>query len=85
LPWHGSCGYCTVQSMKARWFFLPVLLIPLFAGCQAVPMSYAQWQKETSDRLAFKRAGLEYKSPEQLRAEAADMRDLADSIKFERK
>ncbi len=71
--------------MKVRLLFLFVLLCPFIAGCASVPMTYAEWKKEMDDRQAFERAGLEYKSPAQLRAEAADMRQLADSTAFTRR
>ena len=74
-----------MRPMKVRVLFLFILLSPFIAGCSSVPMTYAEWKKEMDDRQAFARAGLEYKSPAQLREEAAEMRQLADSTPFTRR
>jgi hypothetical protein len=58
------------------------LLTCLLAGCSSVPMTYAQWQKEQADRARFERAGEVYKSPSELRTEAAEMRRIAQETSF---
>jgi starvation-inducible outer membrane lipoprotein len=59
-----------------------MLLAVLLAGCTSVPMNYSQWKKEQEDRRKFEQAGLPYKSPAQLRAEAAEMRRVAEKTTF---
>lgn len=59
-----------------------MLVTSLLAGCTSVPMNYAQWKKEQEDRRKFEQAGLPYKSPSQLRAEAAELRRLAEETTF---
>jgi len=85
LPCDARDGYCPVRPMKVRVLSLFVLLSPFIAGCSSIPMTYAEWKKEMDDRQAFARAGQEYKSPAQLRAEAAEMRQLADTTPFTRR
>jgi len=62
----------------------PALLVSflLLAGCNVTPTSYAQWKKEQATRAKFDAAGLPYKSPAQLRAEAAEMRQQTESTTF---
>ena len=71
--------------MNVRRLILLGLLGFSLAGCNSIPMTYAQWKKETEDRLAFERAGLQYKSPAELRAEAAEMKRIVDSTTFDKK
>lgn len=59
-----------------------MLFAGLLTGCTSVPMNYAQWKKEQEDRRKFEQAGLPYKSPAQLRAEAAEMRRIAEKTTF---
>jgi hypothetical protein len=59
-----------------------LLLACLLSGCSSVPMNYSQWKKEQEERRKFEQAGLPYKSPSQLRAEAAEMRRVAEETTF---
>jgi hypothetical protein len=45
-------------------------------------MSYAEWQQEQKKRAGFASAGVPYKSPSELREEAADMRQAARESAF---
>ncbi len=59
--------------------FLAVLSL---TGCNAVPTSYEKWQADQQQRAQFAAAGVPYKSPSELRAEASEMRRLADETAF---
>lgn len=52
------------------------------AGCDTVPMSYSQWKKSQDERVKFAQAGIPYKSPSQLREEAAEMRRVGQETTF---
>jgi hypothetical protein len=52
------------------------------AGCQVAPSSYEQWKREQAERAKFEAAGVPYKSPSELRAEAAEMRRATDDVSF---
>jgi hypothetical protein len=66
--------------LKARQSLAPALLACLLlAGCNAVPTSYEKWKAEQDQRAAFAAAGVPYKSPSELRAEAREMRQLAEN------
>lgn len=54
----------------------------LSGGCSATPMSYTAWKDEQTQRARFSDAGLPYKSPAELRREAADMRRVAQDADF---
>lgn len=54
----------------------------LTGGCSATPMSYTAWKEEQTQRARFSDAGLPYKSPAELRREAADMRRVAQDADF---
>ena len=45
-------------------------------------MTYAEWKKAQDERARFAQAGIPYKSPSQLREEAADMRHVAQETTF---
>ncbi len=68
--------------MKVFSLVPAALLASCLGGCQATPMTYAQWKKEQDDKLAFKKAGLEYKSPAQLKAEATEMKKTGEETSF---
>lgn len=72
------------MHLKARHSIGPALLAAsvLLAGCNAVPTSYENWKKEQAERAQFAAAGVPYKSPAELRAEASEMRRLADATSF---
>ncbi len=67
---------------QSRLVIGAALLTCLLAGCTSVPVTYAEWKKEQQDKAKFARAGLPYKSPSQLRAEAAEMRRLVQETTF---
>ncbi len=48
----------------------------------AVPMSYSDWKNEQDKRARYAQAGVTYKSPEELRDEAAEMRSTAQETSF---
>jgi hypothetical protein len=52
------------------------------SGCNAVPMSYSDWQKEQADRIAAERAGVPFKSRRDILAEAADMKRVLAETSF---
>ena len=54
----------------------------LLVGCNVNPTSYAQWKKDQATRAKFDAAGVPYKSPSQLRAEAAEMRQQTENTTF---
>ena len=70
--------------MKRRRVIVGVVLLAclLLAGCETVPMTYAEWKKAQDERARFAQAGISYKSPSQLREEAADMRHVAQETTF---
>jgi hypothetical protein len=72
------------SQMKARLLVPAVLLVSILAGCDSTPMTYEQYKKEQADKLAFKRAGQEYKSPSQLKKEAAEMNKTGDETTFKK-
>jgi hypothetical protein len=54
----------------------------LLAGCNAVPTSYAKWKDEQAKPAKFAEAGVPYKSPSEIRAEAEEMRRLSEATPF---
>jgi PBP1b-binding outer membrane lipoprotein LpoB len=54
----------------------------LLGGCMTVPMSYAEWKKAQHERARFAQAGVPYKSPSELRDEAAEMRRTGHETTF---
>lgn len=63
---------------------LPFLLLPLLAGCNAIPMTHEQWKEEQAKKLEMEKAGVQYKSPSQIRAEAEEMKKAADEASFKK-
>ncbi len=62
---------------------LPGLLVAvLCAGCASTTesTSYAEWQQEQKARWEAKQAGIEYKTKEQLRQEAAELQAIAAEV-----
>src|SRR5688572_8224269 len=70
--------------LKARCSIGPALLLAtlLLAGCNAVPTSYEKWKTDQEQRAQFAAAGVPYKSPSELRAEAGEMREIARETTF---
>jgi len=70
--------------LKARQSLGPALLLSsvLLGGCNAVPTSYEKWKADQAQRAQFAAAGIPYKSPSELRAEAGEMRRLAQDTTF---
>lgn len=70
--------------MKQRRVTVGVVLLAclLSAGCETVPMSYSEWKDAQDQRARFAQAGIPYKSPSQLRDEAAEMRHAAQEAAF---
>ena len=70
--------------MKQRRVIVGIVLLAclLLAGCATVPMTYAEWKKAQDERARFAQAGIPYKSPTQLRDEAAGMRHAAQEVTF---
>ena len=70
--------------MKPRRVIVGIALMAcLFsAGCDIVPMRYSEWKKAQDERARFAEAGIPYKSPSQLRAEAAEMRHAGQETTF---
>ena len=60
------------------------ILVFSLGGCQATPMTYAQWKKEQDDKLASARAGQIYKTPTEVRTEAAAMKKAVEEIVFKK-
>lgn len=65
--------------------FLPccwLLVAGLGVGCASHPesTSYAEWQQEQQARWEAKKAGIEYKTKEQLRREAAELQAIAAEV-----
>jgi PBP1b-binding outer membrane lipoprotein LpoB len=54
----------------------------LLGGCMTVPMNYAEWKKAQDERARFAQAGIPYKSPSELRDEAAEMRRTGQETAF---
>jgi len=54
----------------------------LLAGCNTVPTSYEKWKKDQAERARFAEAGIPYKSPSELRAEAEEMRRISETTPF---
>lgn len=54
----------------------------LCTGCVSSPesTSYAEWQQEQKARWEAKKAGIEYKTKEQLRKEAAELQAIAVEV-----
>lgn len=67
---------------RVRLALSATLLACLLSGCESVPMTYKQWQEDQENRLKSEQAGQPYKTPSQLRAEAAEMRRLTGETKF---
>ena len=62
-------------------FFL-IVIAGFCAGCASNPesTSYAEWQQEQKARWEAKQAGIEYKTKEQLRKEAAELQAIAAEV-----
>ena len=45
-------------------------------------MTYEEWKQEQAKMKEMKKAGIEYKSPAQIRAEAEEVRKAADEAAF---
>ena len=54
----------------------------LLGGCMTVPMNYAEWKQAQDERARFAEAGIPYKSPSELREEAAEMRRTGQETNF---
>jgi hypothetical protein len=65
---------------RARLLASAIFLV--LAGCNAVPMTYQEWQQEQEDRQKAARAGIEFKSRRQILAEAADMKKVLAETSF---
>lgn len=61
---------------------LLVLLTFALSACHAVPMDYAEWQAEQAKKLACEKAGIQYKSPRQIREEAMETRKEVGDVNF---
>jgi hypothetical protein len=61
---------------------LLVLLLLALSACNAIPMSYAEWQAEQARKRACEAAGIEYKSPRQIREEAIETRKAVGDVNF---
>ncbi len=62
---------------------LLILLALSLTGCQAIPMNHAQWEAEQAKRRACEKAGVEYKGPNQIKAEAIETRKAVGGVTFE--
>ncbi len=60
-----------------------VLTCLLLSGCNAVPMNFDEWKAEQARRKACEEAGVAYKSPQQIRAEAIATRKAVGDVIFE--
>lgn len=57
----------------------PLLALTLLlSGCSAAPMTPAQWERELRYRKQSPQAGVTYKGPHQIRAEAVEMRKVVE-------
>ena len=63
---------------------LPFLLLPLLAGCNATATTYEGWKEEQAKKQEMEKAGIKYKSPSQIRAEAEEMKKAADEASFKK-
>ena len=61
---------------------LVLLLLLLLSACNAVPMTHGQWLAEQKKRQEYEKAGVEYKSRSQIKAEAVETRKAVDDVKF---
>lgn len=84
LPCRRNAIVSVCRQLKARSLIrLPLMTAGLvLAGCQSTPTSYEQWKQEQAERARFAAAGVPYKSPSELRAEAAEMRRISEDVSF---
>jgi hypothetical protein len=68
-------------AVLAALVLISAIMLPL-GGCNAVPMTYQEWQKEQQDRIAAERAGIPFKSRREILAEAADMKRVLAETSF---
>ncbi len=68
--------------MHPGHFLSSFLVMALCAGCASSPesTSYSEWQQEQKARWEAKKAGIEYKTKEQLRQEAAELQAIAAEV-----
>ncbi len=62
---------------------LVVLPFLLLSACNAIPMNFEEWKAEQAKRKAYKEAGVAYKSPQQIRAEAIATRKAVGDVIFD--
>jgi hypothetical protein len=72
------------RHVKPRRGILGAVVVAclLTVGCETVPMSYSEWKQEQGKRAKFAQAGIPYKSAQELRDEAADMRRATQDTSF---
>ncbi|MBL9215165.1 MAG: hypothetical protein JNG83_06790 [Opitutaceae bacterium] len=70
----------TPRGILATFAF--VVLAGFLAGCVSDPMTYEQWKKEQEKKRQATEAGVEYKSPAQIRAEAKSMKEETGDTTF---
>jgi hypothetical protein len=63
---------------------LPLWLCLLFASCETTAMTHAQWKREQANKAASEQAGVEYKSPTQIKKEAEATREAVRDTRFEK-
>ena len=76
------CGGLPEVNRARLAGLLVLLVLPFLAGCNATPMTYEGWKEEQAKKVEMEKAGLKYKSPSQIRAEAEEMQKAADEAKF---
>jgi hypothetical protein len=66
--------------------FLSILVVVsacfCMGGCITDQMSYSQWQAEQKKRSEMEKAGIEYKSPAQIKKEVEEMRKAVQNVRF---
>jgi len=68
--------------VKNRAFIAVLAFLPLLAGCNAVPMTYSEWQAEQRRREIEEKAGIKFKSKGDILKEAAEARKAAGETTF---
>lgn len=63
---------------------LPALLCLFFTSCETTAMTHAQWKTEQANKAASEKAGVEYKTPSQIKKEAEETRQAVRDTKFDK-
>lgn len=71
-----------VSRPKTIGLFL-ISIILFLTSCETTAMTHAQWKAEQAKKEAAEKAGVEYKSPSQIKKEVEETRKVVKDVRFE--